>query len=154
MLKTFPKRGRAGGPGGKLGGSFWFTMYIIIRRIIKMGSRNPVSWRDTTSSHSHIVRRKNRLVSITGSIISHPVREGLVLCWLSASVNTDSHVMEQPNLYLHSDTTVKLRSSTDVVICCNATWRFIRPLLLLSSTPPIWRVLFCLGWVQKSRLNI
>lgn len=69
MLKMFPKRGRAGGPGGKLGGSFWCQMYVIIRRTIKTGIRNPVGCRDTTSSHSHIVRQTNGLVSIAGSII-------------------------------------------------------------------------------------
>lgn len=84
----------------------------------------------------------------------YPAREELVLCWLWSSINTATHVREQPKLSCHSDTTVKLSSSTDVVICCTATWRFSHPLSLLSFTTPVCSALFCPGWVQKSRLNI
>lgn len=73
----------------------------------------------------------------------YPVREGLGLCCLSTCVNPDTRGSQQPNLYLHSDTRVKLRCSHELDGVSVLSYCY--PSLMCS-------VLFGLG--PKSRSNI
>jgi len=54
MLKMFPKIGRAGGPGGKEGGSFLFRKYTI-RRTAKIKNNVHLRVNHWHKSHNDIV---------------------------------------------------------------------------------------------------
>lgn len=94
MLKTFPKRGSDGGPGGKFGGSFSFRKHNTRRRK-KVRTSSPLRSSSRNRLCSHIMEQ--RWGDTDEDLLSHhhvSLREGLALCWLTAQTQIMCAVLD------------------------------------------------------------
>lgn len=126
MLKMFPKIGRAGGPGGKPGGSLSLRKWkYTIRRPAKIISSCSFISRQRNKSRSCIVKQSKTKWS--GPQLQDPFlfRDGLVHCWLTAWVYIMICVCVwkfvwywvRPQLLQ-----ILLKSSTNIFVLCSHCW--------------------------------